>query len=90
MRIIRYLDPEGKERYGALREDGSAIELSGDFYSGLQLVNHSANVRKLLAPLVPSNIFGIGLKYRRHAEEASVRFPEYPVLFAKGRYCQAR
>jgi 2-keto-4-pentenoate hydratase/2-oxohepta-3-ene-1,7-dioic acid hydratase in catechol pathway len=84
MRIIRYLDSAGEERYGALREDGSANELSGDLYSGLHLVNRSANVRKLLAPLAPSNIFGIGLNYRRHAEEASVKIPEYPVLFIKG------
>ena len=84
MRIIRYLDFRGQERYGALCEDGSANELSGDLSSGLKSVNRPADVRKLLAPLVPSNIFGIGLNYRRHAEEASVKFPEYPVLFVKG------
>jgi 2-keto-4-pentenoate hydratase/2-oxohepta-3-ene-1,7-dioic acid hydratase in catechol pathway len=84
MRIIRYLDSEGGKRYGALQEDGSANELSGDLYSGVKSVNRSADVRKLLAPLAPSNIFGIGLNYRRHAEEASVEFPEYPVLFFKG------
>jgi len=84
MRIIRYLDPEGKEHYGALREDGSANELSGDLYSGLQSLNRSADVGKLLAPLTPSGIFGIGLNYRRHAELLSVKIPEYPVLFFKG------
>jgi 2-keto-4-pentenoate hydratase/2-oxohepta-3-ene-1,7-dioic acid hydratase in catechol pathway len=84
MRIIRYLDSEGEERYGALREDGSANELSGDLYSGLQSLNRSADVRKLLAPLTPSGIFGIGLNYRGHAEEASIKIPEYPVLFFKG------
>jgi 2-keto-4-pentenoate hydratase/2-oxohepta-3-ene-1,7-dioic acid hydratase in catechol pathway len=84
MRIIRYLDRKGNELYGALQRNGSAIELSGSLYSGLKPTNRSAAVGKLLAPLMPSNIFGIGLNYRRHAEEASVKIPEYPVLFIKG------
>jgi 2-keto-4-pentenoate hydratase/2-oxohepta-3-ene-1,7-dioic acid hydratase in catechol pathway len=84
MRIIRYLDRKGNERYGALQKDGSAIELSGSMYSGLKPINRSVDVNKLLAPLMPANIFGIGLNYRRHAEEAGVKIPEYPVLFIKG------
>jgi 2-keto-4-pentenoate hydratase/2-oxohepta-3-ene-1,7-dioic acid hydratase in catechol pathway len=84
MRIIRYLDREGNERYGALQEDGSAIELSGNLFSGLKAAKRAANVDKLLAPLMPSNIFGIGLNYRRHAEEAGIKIPQYPVLFIKG------
>ena len=70
--------------YGVEQKDGSAIELAGELFSGLKPINRAADVRKLLAPLVPSNIFGIGLNYRRHAEEASVKFPEYPVFFIKG------
>ena len=70
--------------YGAEQKDGSAIELAGEPFSGLKPINRAADVRKLLAPLMPSNIFGIGLNYRRHAEEASVKVPEYPVLFIKG------
>ena len=84
MRIIRYLDSKGNERYGAEQKDGVAIELTGDLFSGLKPINRRADVRKLLAPLLPSNIFGIGLNYRRHAEEAGVKFPEFPVLFVKG------
>jgi 2-keto-4-pentenoate hydratase/2-oxohepta-3-ene-1,7-dioic acid hydratase in catechol pathway len=84
MRIIRYLDSKGNERYGAEQKDGVAIELTGDLFSGLTPINRRADVRKLLAPLLPSNIFGIGLNYRRHAKEAGVKFPEFPVLFVKG------
>jgi 2-keto-4-pentenoate hydratase/2-oxohepta-3-ene-1,7-dioic acid hydratase in catechol pathway len=38
---------------------------------------------ELLAPLVPTDIFCIGLNYRNHAEEAGLEIPEHPVLFMK-------
>ena len=84
MKIIRYLDRHGSEHYGAEQEDGSAIELTGTLFSELKLTNRPADVRKLLAPLQPSQILGIGLNYRRHAEETRAKIPEFPVLFAKG------
>jgi 2-keto-4-pentenoate hydratase/2-oxohepta-3-ene-1,7-dioic acid hydratase in catechol pathway len=84
MKIIRYLDLQENERYGAEQEDGSAIELAGTLFSQLRPTNRPADVRKLLAPLVPSQILGIGLNYRRHAEETKAKVPEFPVLFIKG------
>ncbi len=39
---------------------------------------------KILAPIAPSQILGIGLNYRRHAEETKAKIPDYPVLFGKG------
>lgn len=84
MKIIRYLDPQENERYGAEQEDGSAIELAGTPLSQLELTNRPADVRKLLAPVVPSQILGIGLNYRRHADETKAKVPEFPVLFFKG------
>ena len=33
---------------------------------------------------MPAQIFGIGLNYRRHAEETKAKFPKFPVLFGKG------
>ncbi|HVQ20483.1 MAG TPA: fumarylacetoacetate hydrolase family protein, partial [Terrimicrobiaceae bacterium] len=70
--------------YGAAQGDGSAIELTGELFSGLQSTDRRADVAKLLAPLAPSQILGIGLNYRRHAEETKARIPEFPVLFIKG------
>ena len=84
MKIIRYLDRHGNEHYGAEQEDGSAMELAGTLFSELNPTNRPADVRKLLAPLKPSQILGIGLNYRRHAEETKAKIPEFPVLFAKG------
>ncbi|HEY5704274.1 MAG TPA: fumarylacetoacetate hydrolase family protein [Terrimicrobiaceae bacterium] len=84
MKIIRYLDRHGIEHYGAEQEDGLAIELAGDLFSQLKPASRRAEPKKLLAPLVPSQILGIGLNYRRHAEETKAKIPEYPVLFGKG------
>ena len=83
MKIIRYLDRHGNEHYGAEQEDGSAMELAGTLFSELNPTNRPADVR-LFAPLKPSQILGIGLNYRRHAEETKAKIPEFPVLFAKG------
>jgi hypothetical protein len=44
MRIIRYLDAKGHERYGA-EQMALAIELTGDLFSGLTPINRRANVR---------------------------------------------
>ena len=84
MKIIRYRDRQGNEHYGAREEDGSAVELAGDLFSQLRSTNRPADIQNLLAPVLPSQIFAIGLNYRRHAEETNAKIPEYPVLFAKG------
>jgi len=41
-------------------------------------------VQRLLAPVEPKQFLGIGLNYRRHAEETNAKIPEYPILFMKG------
>src|SRR6266850_7458250 len=84
MKIIRYQDRNGLTGYAALQSDSSALKVTGDLYSGLQLTTEPANVAKLLAPLDPAAILCIGLNYRKHAEETGAKFPEFPVLFFKG------
>jgi len=84
MKIIRYLDRHENVHYGSENEDGSAIELAGELLSGLKSLDRRADVKKILTPLVPSQILGIGLNYRRHAEETKAKIPEFPVLFGKG------
>ena len=83
MRIIRYLDPGDHVKYASEHPDGYAIELEGDILSGLRSLDRPAEVRKILAPIAPSQILGIGLNYRRHAEETKAKIPDYPVLFGK-------
>jgi 2-keto-4-pentenoate hydratase/2-oxohepta-3-ene-1,7-dioic acid hydratase in catechol pathway len=84
MRIIRYLDPGDHVKHAFEHPDGNAIELEGDILSGLRSLDRPAEVRKILAPIAPSQILGIGLNYRRHAEETRAKIPDFPVLFGKG------
>lgn len=85
MKLIRYTDSNGQTRYGSQQPDGGAVELEGDPYAGnLKPTDRPAEVKKLLCPVVPANIFCIGLNYRQHAEESRTAVPEFPVLFMKG------
>ena len=84
MKIVRYLDPQKLVRFGSLQPDGSTMECDGEPYSSLQPTMKKAEVAKLLAPVVPTQILCIGLNYRHHAEEMKSPFPDYPVLFFKG------
>jgi 2-keto-4-pentenoate hydratase/2-oxohepta-3-ene-1,7-dioic acid hydratase in catechol pathway len=82
VKIIRYQDKTAI-KYAALQADGTAFELEGDIFQQPKLTSKKATVEKLLAPLHPTQIIGIGLNYRKHAEEAGAKIPEYPVVFMK-------
>lgn len=83
MRISRFIDQDNTTRYGILQDDDTAEVLSGDLYQGLQPTGKSASVKRLLAPLEPSNILGIGLNYHEHAKETGKEVSENPILFMK-------
>jgi 2-keto-4-pentenoate hydratase/2-oxohepta-3-ene-1,7-dioic acid hydratase in catechol pathway len=83
MRIIRYQDSGEQIHYAAQQPDGSARQISGDILGRYQVTDQAADVRKLLAPVVPSGILCIGLNYRRHAAEGNAAIPKWPVLFMK-------
>jgi 2-keto-4-pentenoate hydratase/2-oxohepta-3-ene-1,7-dioic acid hydratase in catechol pathway len=84
MKIIRYLSETNEVKYASLQADGTAIEITGNLYSGLRETNQTANIQKYLAPLEPTQILGIGLNYKQHAQESGMNPPQYPVLFSKG------
>lgn len=84
MKIVRYIDAQGKTQTGSLQADGSAERLSGDVYGTLTPTGDKDTITKLLAPIVPTAILCIGLNYKYHAEESGLKVPELPILFAKG------
>lgn len=84
MKIIRYQDSAGKIGYASQESDGSAKRIEGDIYGDFTVTAEAADVSKLLAPVVPTSIFCIGLNYKEHAEESGAKIPEIPVLFMKG------
>ena len=84
MKIIRYADSRNHVGYAALQADGSARKIAGNPFQRLQVQSQAADVRRTLAPVEPSMIWGIGINYRRHAEESKTKIPDYPIVFAKG------
>ncbi|MCF6353586.1 MAG: fumarylacetoacetate hydrolase family protein [Candidatus Polarisedimenticolaceae bacterium] len=83
MKIIRFLDDLQDEHLGTKYRDGSAELLSGVLYDELLPTGRRLAVQSLLAPVVPNNIFCIGLNYREHARETGQELPRYPIVFMK-------
>jgi len=84
MKILRYLDPEGRIHHGEQKADNHVERLEGDLFAGLAPTGEPARVQKILAPLVPVAILCIGLNYKHHAAESGMKAPELPILFVKG------
>jgi 2-keto-4-pentenoate hydratase/2-oxohepta-3-ene-1,7-dioic acid hydratase in catechol pathway len=83
MKIARFLDPRGSVRMGSPLDAEHARVLAGQIDQGFIETAETARVVRWLAPIVPTNIFGIGLNYRAHAAETGARIPETPVVFMK-------
>ena len=83
MRIIRFIDDAGQPRFGKDLQNDEASLLEGDPGTGLTETGETRKVKKLLAPVVPPAIFGIGLNYHKHAQETGMEAPRYPVVFMK-------
>ncbi|HMB93579.1 MAG TPA: fumarylacetoacetate hydrolase family protein [Rhodothermales bacterium] len=84
MKLIRFLDENDIVHYGAWDEDGYARLIEGDIFGDFELTDERVAIAKLLAPVAPTAILGIGLNYQKHADESGAKAPVYPVLFAKG------
>ena len=84
MKLIRYLTRDGETHYGSEQPDGSALRIDGDVFGKYRVSTVREQPHKLLAPVVAHLFYGIGLNYRRHAEETNAKVPEYPILFMKG------
>lgn len=83
MKIVRFYDEANNECFGTEMVDGTAELLKGDLLSGLERQGVRVKVAKLLAPLAPPNIYGIGLNYREHVIQFGAEMPTYPVMFMK-------
>jgi 2-keto-4-pentenoate hydratase/2-oxohepta-3-ene-1,7-dioic acid hydratase in catechol pathway len=82
MRLIRHLTAAGPA-YAALNPDGSASEISGDILGEHHPTGRIIMPGKLLAPVAPPNVIGVGLNYRRHAAEGGKPVPVRPLWFMK-------
>lgn len=95
MKAVRYTDPQGDVRIGALH-NGTIRDACGagprgfvpDEESWERVANaegpeYALHEVELLHPVVPEKIMAIGLNYRSHAEESELDVPAVPVVFAK-------
>ena len=88
MKLVRYLY-EGKTAYGELV--GEAVRpLEGAPYDGVRYAEGEPLPLpsvKLLCPVAPGKILGIGLNYRDHAIEMKKPLPAEPTVFLKPTSC---
>lgn len=83
MKIIRFEDPAGNQHTGVWVSTDKAKRIEGDLFSSYQVTEDILPIARLRAPLKPSQIIGVGLNFRMHAEESGMAIPEYPVIFMK-------
>jgi 2-keto-4-pentenoate hydratase/2-oxohepta-3-ene-1,7-dioic acid hydratase in catechol pathway len=96
LKAVRFVNPTGETRVGVLGEDGTITdggeagpvgfvptELAWNSLRQADGPTHSAGDVKLLHPVVPGKLIGIGLNYRTHAAESELDIPSVPVVFAK-------
>lgn len=84
MKIVRCVDGDGKLGFASEEKQGAYFRLEGELISGFRKTSREVRVERLLAPVVPTMIWAIGLNYYQHAKETGFGIPEFPVLFAKG------
>ena len=73
------------EVYTGVNADGVIKEIKGDIFADWEYTGNafSLNEVKLLAPLEPRNIIGIGANYVAKLEDLPTELPEIPVFFFK-------
>lgn len=83
MRVIRYHD--GTVRHGILEDDGTIQPVLGGLFDGLKPYGPATYLDRvrLLSPLDPRSIYGVGLNYVKHAREVNKPLPTVPMLFMK-------
>lgn len=83
MRFYRYAAADGRIAYATEDASGALVEIDGTPFGAYTATDRPAEIARLLAPLDPPVIYGIGLNYRRHAAESNMAVPERPVVFFK-------
>lgn len=84
MKIIR-CEISGQPVYGMLEENGTVKQISGSIFGAYQIGDTIGNVKdlKLLSPVEPSKVIGVGLNYKSHIFETGGQEPKFPILFLK-------
>jgi 2-keto-4-pentenoate hydratase/2-oxohepta-3-ene-1,7-dioic acid hydratase in catechol pathway len=83
MKIARF-EHKGQIVWGSVHDDGIYL-LTGDIFAGAKETKEKVppGSVKLLPPVLPSKIIGIGLNYKKHIEESPFKAPDVPMIFFK-------
>ena len=83
MRIQRINTTDQRTIQAAVQDDGSLLEIEGDLFAdgGPKVSAREVTAEKVLYPIVPKSILGIGANYK--GLFAGKKLPEYPVVFFK-------
>lgn len=82
MNIVRIENSNGEICYG-VESKRTVRRIIGDIFNEFSVSNEELDPVRRLAPVVPTQIYGIGLNYRKHAAEMRSGIPEFPVVFTK-------
>lgn len=82
VKIFRHLTADGPQ-YAAYDPSGSAREVAGGQLGEFALTERVVTPGRLLAPVEPSCIIGVGLNYAKHAAEGGHPPPPRPMWFMK-------
>ncbi len=84
VKILRYQSDTGAQ-YGVLEGNATVRQLVGSPFGDYDVGQAVGSVDslKLLAPVAPSKVIGVGANYKLHIEEGSGSVPEVPMLFTK-------
>jgi len=86
MKIVRYATDSGP-RYGSLNDDGTVHAVDGDIFGDHSIGSQLSPLGnlKLLAPVEPRTIVGVGMNYLAHIMETTgpSGTPQFPMTFLK-------
>jgi len=83
MKLARFITADGRHVVGRLAGEQTAHPLVGELFGELAFADQPVQVRELLPPIEPPNIFAIGRNYRAHAAETGSHLPDKPLIFQK-------
>ena len=84
-KIIRFISVDEQLYWGVADHPQYkiALPIKGSIFDPFEVTTERVEVKKLLPPVSPPNILGIGLNYKRHGDETGIKIPDMPVMFMK-------
>jgi 2-keto-4-pentenoate hydratase/2-oxohepta-3-ene-1,7-dioic acid hydratase in catechol pathway len=85
MKLVRFIAEDDNVVWGVVKTPRAecAQLIEGDVFGEFAVSSRVMGIKKLLPPVCPPDIVGIGLNYKQHAAETGIRLPEIPVMFLK-------